>query len=246
MDVSRQQESSVGAAVPTPASKRPLLVRLASLKWAAETVSAGVQVVAIIAAGVWAFYSFIYEDRIKPANEPLAMVATTELEKVGRRGDMVAVQVRGSIRNVGKAPLRLLLSTVNVYGVQVDTKPSKLLSTSNEILPDTVNRIRYLRKTQEEVIFTFGRRYKGGGGSQYDTYLNPEEEVRILSTVLYVNRRQFDQVNSKFVYFFGRAEITWPVELVYASDGSVGGKARRCSEANCPVDTDTSAILSLW
>jgi len=90
-----QQEASPEAQNRRPARSAPgLAARLARLKWAVETVNGVVQMIAIAAAGVWAFYTFIYEDRIKPAEETPVLVAEARLTPVGRRNEIVAVQAR--------------------------------------------------------------------------------------------------------------------------------------------------------
>jgi hypothetical protein len=50
------------------AEQKPREIRLVEDPWA--TLRHVVEVLALVAAGAWAFYTFIYQEKIKPANEP--------------------------------------------------------------------------------------------------------------------------------------------------------------------------------
>jgi hypothetical protein len=43
-----------------------------------------VEVVAIIAAGIWALYTFVYAERVKPASEPPTVLLTGSMHMPGR------------------------------------------------------------------------------------------------------------------------------------------------------------------
>jgi hypothetical protein len=43
-----------------------------------------VEIVAIVAAGIWAFYVFVYENRIKPTLQPPDVTITGSIERIGR------------------------------------------------------------------------------------------------------------------------------------------------------------------
>ena len=60
-----------------------------------------VEIVAILAAGFWAFYVFVYENRIKPSfSDPQVSVGAT-LEKTSQSGGAVGVLLKTNIRNEG-------------------------------------------------------------------------------------------------------------------------------------------------
>ena len=46
-----------------------------------EKFKASVEVVAIVLAGVWGFYQFIYEDKIKPFSETPSLTITRKARK---------------------------------------------------------------------------------------------------------------------------------------------------------------------
>lgn len=60
-----------------------------------------VEIVAIVAAGVWALYVFVYEQRIKPASEPPAILLTGSMQKVGQHNGLVQISYSATVRNIG-------------------------------------------------------------------------------------------------------------------------------------------------
>jgi hypothetical protein len=69
-----------------------------------------VEIVAIVAAGVWAFYTFVYENQIKPAQSQADVQVEASLERLGERKGLLAVDSRVTIHNVG-------IADVWIYGV---------------------------------------------------------------------------------------------------------------------------------
>jgi hypothetical protein len=69
-----------------------------------------VEIVAIVAAGVWAFYTFVYENQIKPAQSQADVQVEASLDRLGERKGLLAVDSRVTIHNVG-------IADVWVYGV---------------------------------------------------------------------------------------------------------------------------------
>ena len=89
-----------------------------------ERANALVQTLAILAAGAWAVYTFIYEARIKPALEPPAVSVTTSLVRAGERDRHVAIRSTVTRKNVGQTGVRVLGLVYNVTGVRVRFDPA--------------------------------------------------------------------------------------------------------------------------
>jgi hypothetical protein len=53
-----------------------------------------IEIVAIIAAGAWAFYVFIYENRIKPSFAKPDINVTASIQRLGERNGMIAIGLR--------------------------------------------------------------------------------------------------------------------------------------------------------
>ena len=84
----------------------------------AERINTVVQTLAILGAGAWGVYTFIYEARIKPSLEPPSVSVTTNLVKVGDRDNQVAIRSTVTRKNVGQTGVRVLGLVYNVIGIR--------------------------------------------------------------------------------------------------------------------------------
>ena len=72
------------------------------------TVRDIIEIVAILAAGFWALYVFAYEQRIKPASEPPALLVTGSVHKLGEHNGLIQLGYNGSVRNIGHSEVNLI------------------------------------------------------------------------------------------------------------------------------------------
>lgn len=91
----------------------------ASKRFGMEALNSAVQTLAIVLAGAWAVYTFVYEAKIAPGLAPPSLSVTTKLERVGERDGVVAIRSTVTRTNVGQAEVRVLGLTYNVMGVKV-------------------------------------------------------------------------------------------------------------------------------
>src|SRR5579872_6317249 len=82
-----------------------------------------IEIVAIVAAGIWAFYIFIYENRILPAQAPPAATFAATLEKVSERNGLIGVRLVTKIRNIGTVTDNFLGLAVYVAGQRITPAP---------------------------------------------------------------------------------------------------------------------------
>jgi hypothetical protein len=78
-----------------------------------------VEIVAIVAAGVWAFYVFAYENRIKPSLAGPEVNVVASMQRLGERHGLIAVGIRLQLHNIGTVRAHFLGMAVNVYGQRV-------------------------------------------------------------------------------------------------------------------------------
>lgn len=88
------------------------------------TVRDVVEIVALLAAGVWAFYIFAYENRIKPSMASPDLDVTASMQKMSERNGLIAVGLHVTFHNIGTVKADLLAVAINVYGQRVlETEP---------------------------------------------------------------------------------------------------------------------------
>lgn len=221
----------------------------------ADTINNITQTVALILAGAWGVYTFIYQERIAPALAPPTLSVTSVLEKAGRHGDLTAIRCAVTRTNVGQSSVRILGLTYNVSGIKEQFLRGSAVNpgfASAVGEAATVNRARYqLEPEREEIILQNGTLFAGAheGGSPSD--LNPEEAVT-RDMVLYADRARFDRVRLHVTLVYARLDDP-PTPLILATDshGLLEAKvAPLCRDQKPPCTavytTDFSTDLSLW
>lgn len=83
------------------------------------TVRDVVEVLAIVAAGIWAFYVFAYENRIKPSLANPDVNVTASMQRLSDRNGLIAVALHLQLHNVGTVKAHFLGIAVNVYGQRI-------------------------------------------------------------------------------------------------------------------------------
>jgi hypothetical protein len=78
-----------------------------------------VEIVAILAAGLWAFYVFAYENRIKPSLADPDVNVKASMVRLGDHNGLMAIGLHVELRNVGTVKAHFLGVAVNVYGQRV-------------------------------------------------------------------------------------------------------------------------------
>ena len=78
-----------------------------------------VEIVAIVAAGIWAFYVFAYENRIKPAMATPDVNVKASMTRLGEHSGLIAVDLRLQLQNVSTVKAHFLGLAVNVYGQRI-------------------------------------------------------------------------------------------------------------------------------
>jgi hypothetical protein len=83
-----------------------------------------VEVVAIVAAGIWAFYVFAYENRIKPSLAKPDVNIAASVARLSERNGLIAIGIHLRFQNIGTVKAHFLGVALNVYGQRVFvTKP---------------------------------------------------------------------------------------------------------------------------
>jgi hypothetical protein len=78
-----------------------------------------VEVLAVVAAGAWAFYVFVYENRIKPSFEQPEINISASMQQLTERNGLIGVGLRIQFHNVGSVKANFLGFAANVYGQRV-------------------------------------------------------------------------------------------------------------------------------
>ena len=224
-------------------------------RFSMEALNSAVQTLAIVLAGAWGVYTFVYEAKIAPGLAPPSVSVTSMLERVGQRGDLVAIRSTVTRTNVGQAEVRVLGLTYNVMGVRTRFGEGHAAGSMPRKLPDssTVAQARYYDEPEGgEVILRHGVLFEGATALPSEpSALNPGEAVS-RDLIFYADPTQFDTI--RFLVELSYAKMSEPpVPLAFevGSDGrlaAVPGPDCRAEPSRCQalVTTDFGTEFSLW
>lgn len=179
-----------------------------------------IEIVAILAAGIWAIYVFAYEQRIKPAALPPSVLISGSLQKLGERNGLVQLGYKGTLRNTGSNDVSLIALGFTANGFRYATQGTPRLST---IAPGSTLYQRDARVGARTLVYrateleSFVNRRYGG-----DITISPGEEIPF-SGIFLVKHGEFDSIT-----FYGSAAFTkvakeggYPTTIGYTRDGAV-------------------------
>ncbi len=179
-----------------------------------------VEVVAIVAAGVWAFYVFVYENRIKPSIAQPEIDVTASLQRLSERRGLIAAGLHLKFHNIGTVKAHFLGVAVNVYGQRVAFTAS----------PRPVERSggtyygydAYYRLEQDGTVYSFGYiTHLGNPATRQDTELDPGTTIENYRT-FYVPVGRFDLLSVGIdVPYTKYDERTLPAHLAVGPSGDV-------------------------
>jgi hypothetical protein len=97
--------------------KRELHVH--SVPTRAEQVRTAVEIIAILAAGLWALYTFVYEQRIKPLSEQPEFSVPTTVTQGPTVNGVVFLAIHKRLENTGNVPIDIAAEALSVYGEEI-------------------------------------------------------------------------------------------------------------------------------
>jgi hypothetical protein len=225
-------------------------------KFSAEALNNIVQTLAIIMAGIWGVYTFVYQAKIAPGLEPPSISVTSTIEKAGQKGSLIALHSTVTRHNVGQTGVRILGFTYNIVGIKTrfaaetgaNAKFDQDIAQSS-----TVNAARYYDDhLQHEVILRQGKLFEGATTLQSSpSSLNPGEKVS-REMIFYADNTQFDSIRFQVRLWYSK-ESAPPIPLVLEVDdhgqlsASPGPACKtRADQCNALNTTDFATEFSLW
>lgn len=179
-----------------------------------------VEIVAIVAAGFWALYVFVYEQRIKPAGEPPELLLSGNLHQLGFHNGLAQIGYNVTVRNVGRTDVYIVAAafvadgiTYTAQGAPATYRPAPGLSTyqrsariaSRTPVYDTMELTRYVNKS-----------YNGGYS------LSPDQQVPY-SGIFLVKRGEFDSVElfGSMAYTKNGVDGGYPTRIEHTPTGAI-------------------------
>lgn len=199
-------------------AREPRTIRLAEDRWA--TVRHIVEAVAIIGAGIWGFYVFIYQERIKPASEPAALALSVNIDRLGRDAHREALRVTMVLRNTGKTEMDIAGEGYNVWGLRFGQKQVKRRVNA----PNDQESYDVIPRTSSELVATSFELRDAAIGGRYNFHIIIEPGAQEqLARMLVVPRGRYDVIDAQVYAVPVKTSLRSKVDLhiVRQSDGSL-------------------------
>ncbi len=198
--------------------QKPRAIRLVEDPWA--TLRHAVEVFALVAAGAWAFYTFIYQEKIKPASEPATLDDTVTVARVGHDRTRDILEVSIHLRNGGKTEIEIAADGYNVYGERYARSASQSIrSRTNEYaFNNNLPRVsRQLISSHAEL-----RDAAVGGKRGVHSTIEPGGTVTIPYTIV-IPRGMYDVIQAQVIAIPAKTPVRPRVSVLVIrhSDGSI-------------------------
>jgi hypothetical protein len=201
----------------------------------------GVEIVAIVAAGFWAFFTFVYEDRIKPANAQPEPIYDCTLTRLGERDALIAVRSHVLIKNAGTTNLTVYGFAESVVGLNVRATRGAT-ATAMAGRTDFESRTDFREETQRPVFAMAFLTKLADTRARSSFDLTPGQSFPI-DRIFYVAAHRYDELQVHLSVRFGTTETPVPFAL-----SERAGIIRLDQRGPGDVDgiEETAASLSLW
>jgi hypothetical protein len=198
------------------APREPRAIQLIEDRWA--NVRHIAEAIAIIGAGLWAFYVFIYQEDIKPAGDPAALVVSIAIHRMGRDARRDILVVDTTFSNVGKTEIDIAADGFDLWGIRYGVRPV-LRRTGNatkaDISNDIPERSRTLIRASAEL------RAAAVGGPDRHIIMEPGSTQTIAETVV-LARGAYDSLEAFVIALPVKTSSKSKVHVSIVRDSSHG------------------------
>ena len=152
-----------------------------------------VEIVAILAAGLWALYTFVYEQRIKPLSEQASFAVPTEISQGPTIHGVAFLTIHKRLVNNGDVPIDLAAESLTVYGEKVATAMQGPISESNSPYHRA---LRYdVPRHVEKILYTAASLREGAiGGNPNANFVVPPHSSNAEDYLIAVPVKEFPVV----------------------------------------------------
>ncbi len=202
-----------------------------------------VEVVAIIAAGIWAIYTFIYVQQIKPDSEAPSVNMTGTLDRVGERDGMIALRYNIAIRNTGTVPVVMVAAGFTVMGERFAASGLPLQPTTSDGAHNVYARDAHVDSSQ--TVYRQYRLTRNADPHYQNSFTILPGDTLPESGVIAVRRGRYDEVVLDSSIAYGKDDRVYPVSVTLDVDSTIFNPITR-SEKGLDTVEETLARTVLW
>jgi hypothetical protein len=212
-----------------------------------ERARIAIEILAIIAAGLWAFYTFVYQEFIKPRLDEPALETSVQIERSGTNSRMAFATVTVTYRNTGKTDVDVIAEAIDIEGVRLNPTrhAARILAGRTSAIID-----RRLPIASGKVLYAIALLRDGvvNGYRGNFAILNPGTSYESRYVVSF-GRGQFDEVHvfQQCLYVRIPRDRRLPVSIVHGDAGYRRDELRLSypQELNATNESDQVADFAL-
>jgi hypothetical protein len=175
-----------------------------------------VEVVAILLAGMWALYVFVFENEIRPGLAPPTPTFAVEMRHVGDDRNLAVVQVAVTMHNPGSADVNFLGYSLTVLGSKVVGAASPQPPTAN---PLENNLEAYNAYSKSEPVFRNAFITQQGNPNTVHGLFLKAGQTTTFSNEFYVPKGRFDRLVAWLIANYTNSSATIPTQIIIKHDG---------------------------
>ena len=197
-------------------------LRVHSVPTRAEQIRIIVEIVAIVAAGLWALYTFVYVQRIKPLSEAPEFSVGVTVDQGATINGGVFLTIRKRLENTGNVPIDVAAEALSVYGERIVSRLRRIVRVET---PTRAEVSADVPRKSVAVLFSIARLRSGavGGNPRVSFYVpahSTDEQVFLVA----VPAKLYPVVRVARIDFIEKAPIApkIPVRIVRTQLGGYG------------------------
>lgn len=206
----------------------------------AEQIRTAVEIIAIVAAGLWALYTFVYEQRIKPLAEPPEFSLPTTVDQGPTIDGVAFLTIHKRVDNTGNVGVDIAAESLNVYGEKIG------LPAGGVKRIDTPTYVKISADVPREpvaLLFSIAKLRAGAvTGNQKTNFYTPPHSSDEETYLVAVPVKTYPVIKIDRVDYIAKAPIIpkMPVQIVKTG---LGGYLLRSSLINGEFDSSTEYAI---
>lgn len=174
------------------------------------------EIVAIVAAAVWALYVFVFQEIIKPASQPPELQPTYAVEHTTLPDGNEFVKVRTELRNNGSSTIYMAGLSMKIYGQRFENTDASIAGDPSS---GSVHANRTLERTKPVFLYASAFLLKPFGRN-VTLDIQPSTSFNGFGNFA-VTPRQYDVITVSLEWCFTKdPNGHWPARIVKQPDGS--------------------------
>ncbi len=192
-----------------PGARREL--RIHAVPTREERLRTIIEIAAILAAGLWAIYTFVYEQRIKPLSEAPSFAVPTDVHQGPTIDGVVFLTIHKGLQNTGNVPIDVAAEGLSVYGETI----GHFTGTATKNVSRWRDEVSYdVPRHTDKLLYSYARLRSGalGGNPRTNFFVAPHSSAAE-DYLVAVPVQRFPVIRVHRIDYIGKFPITPKIDV---------------------------------